>query len=231
MVPLLEADRVSVAVDRVTLLPPTSLQVGAGECVAVLGRNGAGKTTLLRVLAGRVRAGSGAARLRGAPLSERRREVRREIAALIEPPTLYPDLTLHENLALIEAAWSGENARPDGGPRPGGRTRRRNGEAPDLVAGLGAGALERFGLGALRDRFANELSSGQRQLVSLAVVFARPASVLLLDEPEQRLDPERRSLVAETIRAARRRGLGVVLASHDAELVDRVADRRVQVGG
>ena len=206
---LLEAESASVVLDGATLLPPTSLRADPGECVAVLGANGAGKTTLLRVLAGRMRLTTGSATLRGAPLDEIRREIRREIAALIDVPTLYPDLTLRENLALIEAAWSGE-----------GRG-----------SGLGASALEVFGLTGLATRFANELSSGQRQLVSLAVTLARPANVLLLDEPEQRLDPDRRGMVAEAVLDARSRGAAVVFASHDAELVARVADRSVRVGG
>ena len=206
---LLEAESASVVLDGATLLPRTSLRADPGECVAVLGANGAGKTTLLRVLAGRMRLTTGSATLRGAPLDEIRREIRREIAALIDVPTLYPDLTLRENLALIEAAWSGE-----------GRG-----------SGLGASALEVFGLTGLATRFANELSSGQRQLVSLAVTLARPANVLLLDEPEQRLDPDRKDMVAEAVLAARSRGAAVVFASHDAELVARVADRSVRVGG
>ena len=209
---LLEADAVGVELDGAVLLPRTSMRLDAARCVAVLGPNGAGKTTLLRVLAGRMRATTGAARLRGAPVDERRREVRREIAALLETPTLYPDLTLRENLALIEAAWSGETLE-------------------GLSPGLGSGALEAFGISALSNRFAHELSSGQRQLVSLAATFARPANVLLLDEPEQRLDPDRRGVVAEAMLAAQARGAAIVFASHDAELVARVADDRVRVGG
>lgn len=194
------------------LLPPTSLRVSEGESVAVLGSNGAGKTTLLRALIGRTRPTSGAVRLRGAPVDERRREVRREIAALIDPPTLYPDLTLRENLALIEAAWSDKE------------------QESLIVQGLGANALDTFGLVSLADRFPNELSSGQRQLVSLAVTFARPANVLLLDEPEQRLDPDRRELVAEAMRVVQARGVAIVFSSHDTELVQQVSDRSVRVG-
>lgn len=208
---LLLAESVSVRIDDEALLAPTTLGVQAGECLAVLGSNGAGKTTLLRVLAGRLSPTSGTCTLRGGVLDERRREARREIAALIDPLALYPDLTLRENLALIEAAWSGEKSSGRGSP---------------LVEGLGARALETFGIERLATRFPHELSSGQRQLVSLAAVFSRPASVLLLDEPEQRLDSGRRELLAEAIIGARDRGIAVVFASHDAVLIDRVADRR-----
>lgn len=214
--PILTARAAAVVHDGATLLPPTSLEVVAGECVAVLGPNGAGKTTLLRVLAGRLRPTAGAVQLRGEAHDERRSGVRREIAALIEPPALYPDLTVREQFVLIDAAWAGEASH-----------RKREGGA---VEGLGVDALEHFALGALRDRFPHELSSGQRQLVCLAVTFARPADVLLLDEPEQRLDPDRRVLVADAIGAARDRGVAVVFSSHDPELVDRAAERCLRVG-
>lgn len=211
---LLIAEAAGVTLDGASLLSPTSLQLAEGECVAVLGKNGAGKTTMLRALAGRMRVTSGSVRLRGAPIDERRREVRSEIAALIEPPSLYPDLTLRENLALVEAAWS---------------TRSANKQQRGLIAGLGSDALEHFGIASLATRFAHELSSGQRQLVSLAITFARPANVLLLDEPEQRLDPDRRETVAQAMLAARDRGLAIAFASHDAGLVERVAQRQVTI--
>src|SRR5690606_27230680 len=96
--------------------------------------------------------------------------------------------------------------------------------------GLGGAALEVFGISSLANRFAHELSSGQRQLVSLAVTFARPANILLLDEPEQRLDPQRRDGVAAAMREARDRGAAIVFATHDPALVSSVADTKVHIG-
>lgn len=199
----LVATQVAVEIDGFSLLPATSLRLESGRCLAVLGENGAGKTTLLRVLAGRIRATVGSVTLEGVPLDERRPEVRAAIAALIEPQTLYPDLTLQDHLELVTAAW--------GSGDPGE-------------------ALRRFNIEALRERFPHELSSGQRQLVSLAVTFARPCSILLLDEPEQRLDPGRRGLVAEALIEARDRGIAVAFATHDAALVGQVADAELVVG-
>ena len=66
--------------------------------------------------------------------------------------------------------------------------------------------------------------------VALGVTLARPCSVLLLDEPEQRLDPDRRALVAEALLVAAEAGVAIACASHDAELVDRVADEQLVVG-
>ncbi|SJN12776.1 Molybdenum transport ATP-binding protein ModC (TC 3.A.1.8.1) [Leucobacter sp. 7(1)] len=200
-----------------TLLPETSFALLPGRCAAVRGPNGAGKTTLLRVLAGRLRPTSGRATLFERRLDERARTVRQHVAALIEPPVLYPDLTLRDQIALIVGAWAGAAARPD--------------VRPAAWPGLGEEAIDRFEIRHLETRFPHELSSGQRQLVSLAVTFARPGSVLLLDEPEQRLDPHRRGLLGDAILAARESGVAVAFASHDAELVARVADTSLHVGG
>lgn len=211
---VLSVDDASVSRDDITLLPPTSFAVTAGECVAVRGENGAGKTTLLRVLAGRLRPTSGSATLAGRTVDERRPEVRRAIAALIDPPALYPDLTVADHLEFIVAAWAPfvERHEPETA-------------APTVVDA----ALDAFGLSRLRDRFPDELSSGQRQLVALAVTFARPARVMLLDEPEQRLDPDRLALLAAAIRRASERGISVVFASHNSALVAAVAPRSVRI--
>ncbi len=204
-----------MVVDRAELLAPISVDFTKGECVAILGQNGSGKTTLLRALAGHMRPTSGTVTLDGARLDERRMEVRRRIAPLIEPPALYPDLTLRDHLRFIEAVWSAEVTKG-----------RRNAVTP----GLGEAALDAFGVSQLADRFPHELSSGQRQLTSLAVTFARPADFLILDEPEQRLDQARRQLIGEAILAARARGVAIAFATHDGELVDRVAERSIRVG-
>lgn len=215
---VLSVDDASVSRDGITLLPPTSLTVAAGECVAVRGENGAGKTTLLRVLAGRLKPTSGSAALAGDTVDERRPEARRAIAALIDPPALYPDLTVADHLEFIVAAWAPFDERnvPET-------------VVPSVDPSAIEAALRAFGLSPLRDRFPDELSSGQRQLVALAVTFARPARVILLDEPEQRLDPDRLALLAAAIHGASERGISVVFASHSAALVAAVAHRSVRV--
>lgn len=215
---VLSVDDASVSRDGITLLPSTTFAVAAGECVAIRGENGAGKTTLLRVLAGRLRPTGGSATLAGRTVDERRPEMRRAIAALIDPPALYPDLTVADHLEFIVAAWApfAERHEPDTVVPPAD---------PSAVEG----ALRAFGLSRLRDRFPDELSSGQRQLVALAVTFARPARVMLLDEPEQRLDPDRLALLAAAIRRASHRGISVVFASHNSALVAAVAHRSVRI--
>lgn len=141
--------------------------------------------------------------------------MRLAISALIDPPVLYPDVVLEEQLALIEAAWRGQSERA-------------------AFPGFGLETLDRFGILHLARRFPHELSSGQHQLALLSVTFARPCDVLLLDEPEQRLDPSRRALLAEACIDASEwwedgPSAAVVFASHSPELVEAVSERSVRL--
>ena len=89
--------------------------------------------------------------------------------------------------------------------------------------------LDRLGIAHLDDRFPHELSSGQEQLFRLALTFSRPSSVVLLDEPEQRLDTTKRQVVADLIRERTADGTTVVMACHDPELTASLASRVVDI--
>jgi ABC-2 type transport system ATP-binding protein len=180
------------------LLAPVSLSVRTGAGLAVQGPNGSGKTTLLRILSGQLRATTGDVLLDGTTLEERSRVHRRAISARIGLPAFARELTVREHLRFISATWG----------RPGSTAS----DAADAILG----ALQ---IGHLGNRFVNELSSGQTQLLSLATALVRPFDVLILDEPEQRLDAHRRALVAAAIRAEIDRGAAVVIASHSADLI------------
>lgn len=205
---LIAADRVSVTVDGAELLAPVSLGVDAGEALAITGANGTGKTTLLRVLAGLTRASAGTVTVGGAAVDERRREFRALVAALIGVPPLARNLTLREHMVLVAASWGFSVAEA--------------GERSDRLLGD-------FGIARLASRFPHELSSGQTQLFALALTLSRRFSVLLLDEPEQRLDADRMDVVGGILRALADTGTTLVLASHSSTLVEHVADRELHL--
>lgn len=121
-----------------------------------------------------------------------------------------PDLTVQEHLALIAATWYSSTA-----------------QAHLAVQN----ALAAFELEPLATRFPGELSSGQTQLLGLAMVFVRPFDVLLLDEPEQRLDPHRVSLVAAEILARKQSGATIIVATHSETLASLIADHTLHLGG
>lgn len=204
---VLVATGVSRSIEDTVLLRPVDLAVRPGECVVLRGGNGSGKTTLLRILAGTMDATAGAATVDGAPADERNPAVRRAVAALIGAPTAYRDLTLVDHLVLVGATWGLGSDADDGA------------EA----------VLETLEIGHLAERFPHELSSGQQQLFHLAMVLSRPARVLLLDEPEQRLDTHKRSLLGDLLLERKAAGTALVVACHDPDLTAQIADRVLDV--
>ncbi|MGN6634667.1 MAG: ABC transporter ATP-binding protein [Oryzihumus sp.] len=203
----LVATGVGKAIDGSVLLRPIDLAVSSGECVVLRGENGSGKTTLLRILAGMTIPSDGTATLDGTVADERDPAMRRTVAALLGAPTAYRDLTLVDHLVLLEATWG-------------------RGEGADERAEAMLTTLE---IDHLAERFPHELSSGQQQLFHLSLVLTRPARVLLLDEPEQRLDTHKRGLLGDLLMARKESGAAIVVACHDPDLTARIADRVVDV--
>ncbi len=187
---------------RFPALAGVDLDAAAGEVVLLSGANGAGKTTLLRLLAGLVPLYSGEAVVLDHDLSRDRRSARRDLALVGHDTFCYDDLTVIENLVFAARAV---------------------GRDPSIATG----AMERLGLGTVRDVSHRRLSAGQRRRLSLAVAFARDPRLLLLDEPHAGLDADGRAVLDENVRSARAEGRTVLLASHELELARPLADREV----
>lgn len=193
-----------------TLLPATTVRVEPGTCLIVRGANGAGKTTLLRLIAGLSRPSAGSVTIDGLTVDERDPQTRQAVSTLIGPVVSYRDLTLRDHLTLVDATWGGD---------------------PDSCLDRVERALAQFTISGLADRFPHELSTGQVQLFHLALVWFRPARLLVLDEPEHGLDVSRRDLLAQHIGARRDEGATVVVASHDDRITETVADDVLDLGG
>lgn len=204
------AEEISVALARdEVLLPPVSFRLETGSALAVVGPNGAGKTTLLRVLAGMVQPTSGLVTIAGASIDERNPVFRRRVAALVGMPPLARDLTVREHLLLVATSW---------------------GTPADHAQEQSDALLASFDLIRLARRYPHELSSGQVQLFSIALTLARPSNLLLVDEPEQRLDRHRLGLVTAALEAHVSAGTTLVFASHSADLVEGIANQVLEVG-
>lgn len=202
------ASAVTKTIDTTTLLLPTDVSADPGECVVLRGPNGSGKTTLLRIVGGLLEPSSGTATIGGRPADERDPGIRAAVAALIGTPTTYRDLTLIDHLVLVDSTW---------------------GRDPSTSDERGVDLMGQLGIAPLADRFPHELSSGQQQLFRLALTFSRPATVLLLDEPEQRLDTVKREVVAGLIRERTAGGATVVMACHDPVMTESLADTVVDI--
>jgi ABC-2 type transport system ATP-binding protein len=200
--PLLRLSGVSRTYARRTALAKIDLSLAAGECVALLGHNGSGKSTLLRIAAGRDRPTTGSVLFDGLAMNENDPRVRARVAVVGDTAACYPDLTVREHLLLVAVAHGVEDAE-------------------DWIDHILADRL----LSEHADALPGALSSGQLQSLLLAAALVRPRDLLLLDEPEQRLDPDARRRLAELINAETDNGVGVLLVTHHGELARAVADR------
>lgn len=205
----IETSDVGVVIDDVTLLRPVSLSVGPAQALIVRGHNGAGKSTFLSVLVGSRAPTSGIATVGGRKPSKRDRTFRRKVAAMIGLPPMAPDLTIGDHVRLVAATWFDDPAQAEA-------------VAEDVLGSLG--------LSALVHRFPHELSTGQLQVAGLSLVLARPFDVLLLDEPEQRLDPDRLRTVGEVLARRRDEGACLVVATHSTALAEQLGDRTLDLG-
>ena len=186
---------------NVDVVSGLDLDVAAGAALVLVGRNGAGKSTVLRCITAADRPTKGTVELDGAPVDERSPQVRRDMAVVMDDMDFFPDLSVVEHLDLF--------ARAHGVPDP---------EA--IVDEV----LAEVKLVPQSAQLPGTLSSGQRRRLALASAFVRPRRLLVLDEPEQRLDEAGLEWLVGRLRREKAAGLGVLLASHDRELVDAVAD-------
>ncbi|HET7387539.1 MAG TPA: ABC transporter ATP-binding protein [Nocardioidaceae bacterium] len=199
--PLLRVRGLTRRFGEIAVVHDLDLDVAAGHGLALVGRNGAGKSTVLRCIVGADRPTSGSVELNGVRIDERSERIRRDLAVAMDDMDFFPDLSVVEHLDLLARAHGVEDAEA----------------VVDAV-------LAEVGLVPQSDQLPPTLSSGQRRRLALASAFVRPRRLLVLDEPEQRLDAAGRAWLAERLRAEKADGLGVLLASHDEQLVAAVAD-------
>ncbi len=178
-----------------------SFAVRAGELLLLAGLSGSGKSTLLRTIAGLEQASSGTVRVRGEAFVPGDAHA---LGLVFQTHELFPHLSVLANCTL--ALTAGRNVSS---------TEAKN---------VALAALTELGVDDLAERSPDRLSHGQRQRVAIARALALSPQVLLLDEPSASLDPLARQDLAHAIRRLKRRGIAMLLASHDFALLD-VADR------
>ncbi|MET0417400.1 MAG: ATP-binding cassette domain-containing protein [Actinoplanes sp.] len=189
--PAVEVENLQAGYGALPVLVDVNLIVPAGAGVCVVGENGIGKSTLLRCVSGLQQPESGEIRVFGGDPGATP-EFWRAVVTTVEPPTWYPGLTAREHAELVC---------------------RAHGQDP-AAAGIDE-ALDRFGLAGHADAIPPSLSSGQKQRLTLAIALLRPSSLLILDEPEQRLDRDGRADVASLLADYLAGGGSLLMASHD----------------
>jgi ABC-2 type transport system ATP-binding protein len=177
------------------------LDLAPGTAVALVGRNGAGKSTVLRCVSAADEPTTGTVELDGVPVDERSPHTRGAMAVVMDDMDFFPDLSVVEHLDLFARAHA----------------------VPDAEAVVDA-VLQEVALVPQSAQLPGTLSSGQRRRLALASAFVRPRRLLVLDEPEARLDAAGLEWLVGRLLREKADGLGILLASHDSSLVGTVAD-------
>lgn len=178
------------------------LDLAATGVHALIGPNGAGKSTLVGLLSGRIAADAGTIEFEGRDITRlpAHRRVRLGIAYTFQVTSIYPRLSVAENVALA--------------------VQHRDGD----VAALTRAALDRVGLGDRADQIAGDLAYGHQRLLELAMGLALTPRLLILDEPTQGLAADEIAGFSALVRDVARQA-SVLLIEHNMEVVMDLADR------
>ncbi|RFA10265.1 ABC transporter ATP-binding protein [Subtercola boreus] len=195
----------------VAALTDISLDVAAGEVVAIVGDNGAGKSTLVKILSGVHLPDAGTIEFDARPVS-----IPNPTSALnLGIATVFQDLALCDNLNVIENLFLGQELRPA--------------RLDDIAMEVRSWELLRqlsAKIPSVRIPIAS-LSGGQRQTVAIARSLLGDPKVIILDEPTAALGVAQTAEVLNLVERLRERGLGVIMISHNMADVQAVADRVV----
>ncbi|MBI5333408.1 MAG: ABC transporter ATP-binding protein [Burkholderiales bacterium] len=186
-----------------------SLELAAGEVLALLGENGAGKSTLVSILFGHYVADEGQVEAFGRPLPPGRPRAALEAGIAL----VHQHFTLAENLSVLDNVMLGTE--------PLWRPWSRRAAARQRLQQT----AQRFGLGVDADARVADLSVGERQRVEILKTLVRGARVLILDEPTAVLTPQESESLFATLRQLVAQGLSIVFISHKLDEVLRVSHR------
>ncbi len=192
------------------------LRVMPGERLALLGANGSGKSTLLRLLDGLHAPSGGEMWVLGQPLNrvladaESLHRFHRQVGLVFQDP----DIQLFSPTVGDDVAF---------GPL-------QLGLADEDVERRVAAALEKMGIGHLRDRAPFELSGGEKKRAAIASVLSLEPDVLLLDEPTAALDPRTKSVLVDLVVRLADEGRTLITATHELDIVPVIAERVVVLG-
>ena len=217
MPPSLETRGVGRAFGALLAVIDVTLAVEPGELRAVIGPNGAGKTTLFHLITGLLPPTSGRVLFRGEDVTTlgAPARCRRGISRTFQITSIFPDLTVLENVRIAVQLKTGGNFRLLGGRSVLAASEARARES-----------LAALGLTAHADETAATLAHGDQRLLEIAMAVAQDPELLLLDEPTQGLSAEDTTATVAVIRKVTRdRRLTTILVEHDMDVVFDLADR------
>ena len=177
-----------------------SFAIQSGEILGILGENGAGKSTLLSLIAGTQKFDGGSI--------EYRKDVKKRLSYLPQELSLYQELTGRENMTF----W--------------GLLEKMNGSQIKVES---ESLLKELGLLEKIDKRVQTYSGGMKRRLHLATALLGKPSLLLLDEPFVGADEASIEQMIKILKVRRDEGVGIVLISHQKEIVDTLVDRRIYI--
>jgi ABC-2 type transport system ATP-binding protein len=200
---IIVVDRLTKLFGNVHAVENLSLSIDSGQIFGFLGANGAGKTTTMRMLCGLTRPTSGRATIGGADVWLERYAVRRKFGYMAQKFSLYPDLTVLENLRFF-----------------GGACR----VAPNALGPRIERILRQIDLEKKRDTTAGNLSGGMRQLLALGCALVHDPPLLFLDEPTSGLDPVHRQQMWNLLYDLSHGGITIFVTTHYMDEAERCTE-------
>ena len=193
-------------------LDGVSVEIEKGEFVFLVGASGSGKSTFLRLVLREERATDGVVYVAGKDVSRLSNwkvpQLRRQIGTVFQDFRLLPNKTVQGNVAFA--------LEVTGRPR-------------HAIAKVVPEVLELVGLGGKEGRYPGELSGGEQQRVAIARAFVNRPSILIADEPTGNLDPNTSVGIMKLLDRINRTGTTVVMATHDADIVDQMRKRVIEL--
>jgi branched-chain amino acid transport system ATP-binding protein len=223
--PVLQIDSLRRSFGGITAVDDVTLELREGEILGVIGPNGAGKTTLFDLISGFIAPDAGRITLEGRDITNQSPEsrARHGLGRSFQDARLFPALTVEEAIKLAlerQVDVRDPVAAALNLPAVGDSEAKVQRRADELI--------ELMGLGAFRDKFVSELSTGSRRIVDLGCVLAHDPKVLLFDEPSSGIaQRETEALGPLLLRIREATGASLLLIEHDMPLVTSVADEMV----
>ena len=195
-------------------LDDVTVEIEKGEFVFLVGASGSGKSTFLKLCLKEERPTSGQIHVAGKDLGHLSRwkvpALRRQVGTVFQDFRLLPNKTVFQNVAFALEVIG----------RPSSQVKKVVPEVLDLV-----------GLEGKYDRMPDELSGGEQQRVAVARAFVNRPMILIADEPTGNLDPSTSVGIMKLLDRINRTGTTVVMATHDAAIVDQMRKRVIELEG
>lgn len=211
---LLQIKKLNKNYGELEVLKGISLEIGKGEVNVLIGPSGCGKSTLLRCLNGLESIQSGEIYLNGQLLSKdniKWSQIRQKIGMVFQSYDLFPHMTVLENVIL-------------GPTKVQGRTKQEASAAAEKL-------LERVGLLDKVNSYPRQLSGGQKQRAAIVRALIMEPEIMLFDEVTAALDPEMVREVLDVVLELAKRGMTMIIVTHEMEFAKAIADKVVFIDG